>query len=97
MSTDNQHRSSSLKAYPALDAYDGIAHVAVSAYAVSSTYLLHSLNSLDFVVVLLAIDRAQLTLLEAQFQSLRTLLGRMLQVSALRQSLLRVENLAATD
>ena len=86
--SDNEHWGCCLEAYAALDTYDGVTHMAVAANAVGSANLLYSLNSLNLIVVLHTVHAAQLTLLEAQLQGLRTFLGWVLQISALWQTLL---------
>ena len=83
---DNELRSSSLEAYTALDADDGIAHVGVAADGVAGTNLLNLLDGFDAVVELLAVDTDDLTLFELNLQQLFLLLGSdVLQVGLLRQ------------
>ena len=79
--TDDEHRSGSLETYTTLNADDSVAHVAVTPDAVSSTNLFHCLNGGNLVIVVLAVHRAKLTLLEAQFQEFWTFLCGVLQVS----------------
>ena len=95
--TDDKHRSGSLETYATLDADDGVAYVAVTTDAVSSADFLNSLDGLYLVVIFCSVDRYQFTLLETELQGLRTFLGWVLQVCALRQALLRVEYLATAD
>ena len=71
--------------------------MAIATDGILCTNLLYSLNSLYLIVVLLAVYRAEFTLLEAQLQEFTSLLCGMLQISTLRQALLRVENLTAAD
>ena len=97
VSADDEHGSSSLEAYTTLDTHDGITNMAIATDGILCTNLLYSLNSLYLIVVLLAVYRAEFTLLEAQLQEFTSLLCGMLQISTLRQALLRVENLTAAD
>ena len=97
MCTDDEHRSCSFKSHTALDADDGVAHMAVAADAVSGADLLHLLYGLYLVVIFLSVDRAELALVEAELQYLRSFLGDVLQICALRQTLCGVENLATAN
>ena len=94
---DDQHRSCSLKAHAALDADDGVTHVAVTAYCICGANLLNLLDGLDAVIELLAVYGYELALLKAQAQNLRSFLGGMLKICALGQTLFAVQDLTAAD
>ena len=94
---DDKHRSGSLKAHAALDADDGVTNVTVTADGICGANLLYLLNGLDAVIELLAVYGYQFTLLKAQAQYLGAVLGGMLQICALGQTLLAVQNLTAAD
>ena len=97
MRTDNQHRSRRLETDTALDTDDGVAHMAVAADGVGSTYLFYLLYGLDLIIIFHAVHATNLPFLETEFQQLRPRLRGMFQISALRQSLIAVQNLAATN
>ena len=64
MCLDDELRCCCLKAYTTLDAYDGVADVAVATYGVACSYLFNFLDSLDLIVELLSVDGCYLALLE---------------------------------
>ena len=97
MCADNQHWSSSLEAYTSLDTDNRITHVAVTADGIRRTDFLNLLDGLHLIVILHTVYAADFTLLESDLQQFGSLFGRMFQESAFRQSLVAVEQLAATD
>ena len=97
MSANDEHGRSRLEAHTTLDANDGIAHVAVASDSESCTDFLDLLDGFYFVVELLAVHRAQFSLLETELEEFRTFCRGVLQVGTLRQALLRIEYLAATN
>ena len=98
MSLDDEFRGSSLKAHTALNADDGVAHIAVTANGIAGSYLLDFLNGLHLVVERLSVDGHNLTLFEGNLQQRLLLLGSdMLQIGILGKSLRGVEQFAATD
>ena len=91
-------RSSGLEAYPPLDTDDRVTHIAVAADGIACTDLLNLLNGFHLVIEMLAIDSLDLTFLESDTQLCLRLLRRdMFQISALRQTLGRIEKFTATD
>ena len=79
--TDNQHRSRRLETDTALDTDDGVAHMAVAADGVGSTYLFYLLYGLDLIVILHAVHATNLPFLKPSFQQLRPRLRGMFQIA----------------
>ena len=91
-------RSSGLEAYPSLDTDDRVTHIAVAADGIACTDLLNLLNGFHLVIEMLAIDSLDLTFLESDTQlRLRLFCCDMFQISALRQTLGRIEKFTAAD
>ena len=98
MSLDDELGRCGLEAHAALDADDGVADVAVATDGVAGADRLNLLYGLHLIVEMLAVDGVDLALFERDAQlGLRLLGGDMLQVSALGQTLRRVEKLTAAD
>ena len=95
--TNDEHGGCCLETYTALDADDGVAHMAITADSVGCANLLNCLDSLNLVLVACAVDRNEFALLETELQQFGTFLGGVLQVCTLGQALCAVENLTATD
>ena len=64
MSLDDKLRSGSLETYTALDADNGVAHVAVAADGIRGSYFFYLLDGSNLVVEFLVVDSYNLTLLE---------------------------------
>ena len=94
---NDEHRGGCLEAYTAFNAYDGVTHVHIAAYAVCCTNLLNLLNSFYGVLYALAVHSLQLPLFECEVKLLLTALFNLFQVCTLGQALLRIEYLATAD
>ena len=94
---DNQFWSGGLKAHASLYTYYSVAHVAVAADGVGCANLLYLLYGLHLVVKHLTVDSLYLALFKRNLQQRLLLLGHVLEISLLGQSLCRVEQFAAAD
>ena len=97
MRADNQHGSGGFKTYTAFDTDNRIAHVHVTADAVSRADFLYLLDGFDGVVKLFIIDRFKFTLFKGQAQLLAAFFCTMFQVSAFGKSLCGIQNLTAAN
>ena len=95
--TDDEHGCCCLETYTPLDAYDGVAHMAVTTDGVCGANLLNGLDGLNLIFIASAVDGYQLTLFETELQQLCAFLGGVLQVCALGKALCAVENLTTAD
>ena len=97
VSGDDEHRCSGLEAYPALDAYDGVTHMHIPAYAICGSDFLDSLDCGHLVIIFDSVHAAELALAETEAEHFAAGLGHLLEVCALRQTLGGVENLSSAD
>ena len=87
MGADDEHRCCCLESYAALDADDGVAHMAVAADSILCSDFLNGLNGLHMVCVFSAIHRAEFAFLESQSQDFGAFLCWVFQVGRLGQTL----------
>ena len=97
MGSYDQHWGCGFEAYPSLDADYGVTHVHITSNSVCRSYPLHFLNCRYAVVIVLAVDRSEHSLLESQAQDFAPAFLHLLEVCALRQTTGGVEDLATAD
>ena len=97
MSLDDELWRCGLEAYTAFDAHDSIAHIAIAANGIACPNLFYLLYGLHLVVVSNTIDSGNLAPFERDAEQALLLLGDVLQIGLLGQSLPRIENLSTAD
>ena len=95
--TDYHHRGSRFKAYTPLDAYDGIADVHVATDTVRGADFLDLLYGCYLVAEFLSVHGGYFAFFKTDIQAFAAVFSNLLQIRALRQSLCRIQNLAAAN